>query len=487
MISELSTYHDIRAIGIIRAFVAQTARFFGANDTEISQLELAAEKASSFIINALLPDADEAFKIVCQPFSHGLRFLFENRGLPVDEENLPVYDSKNPGDSMEGLPFFLIENVTDSVRFRNRGNEGWVLEFEKRLQTFRSLETANDIDPEILKACAKEKLVLDIAAPEDAYSLVKLTYFTYRYSYVKEIFYYRKALEEALQSRQIIAFVGKNPHGEVVINSAFFRSDACDAIAEAGMLMSRPEYRMNRALLRLTRMQYDFVTEGKEGLRVLYSKLVTSHTRSQRLLAAYRFTPTALKLSVHDQAEFVGLETDEEHRESLLYALTAPNGFAPATLFVPQNHLEITQTLLAPLKSITLSTQSRAPQTAQTAIDVKSDEEERYASVTIKTFGQDWAKTLRQTLHRLDTQGVITVHLHLPAHAPLPENLDEILFDLELLYSGAVIKTLEKWELVYTLLQGQRFDFEAMQLHEPNAKALRDYIQTQYRRLKEEM
>ena len=125
MTTQLSTYHDIQALGIIRAFVAETARFFGADSHEVQQLELASEEAAAFIISALIPDKDEHFTITCQPLAHGLSFDFEIKGIPVDEENLPVYDSKNPTDSMEGLSFFLIESLTNAVQFRNRGSEGW--------------------------------------------------------------------------------------------------------------------------------------------------------------------------------------------------------------------------------------------------------------------------------------------------------------------------------------------------------------------------
>ena len=485
MTSELSTYHDIRAISIIRTFVAETGRFFGASESEVQQLELASEEAAAFIINALLPDADENFKISCKPFVQGLAFHFENRGLPVDEENMPVYDSKNPSDSLDGLPFFLIESVTDAVRFQNRGNEGWVLVFEKRLAAFRSLKPEEEHDPEVLKRCAKEKLAITIATPSDAYDLVKLTYFTYRYSYVKEVFYYRKALEEAIRSEKIIAFIGKNAQGEVVINSAFFRSPHCDAIAEAGMLMSRPEYRMNRALLRLTRMQLQYIKEGGSGLRVMYSKLVTAHTRSQRLLVAYNFYPTALKLSVHDQAEFVGLETHEVGRESLLYALTAPNGFEPAILYVPKKHKNITERLLAPMEVISLSTETAEVREEETCIAVEKVDEDRYATVTVETMGKDWLKEIRKQLHLLDSDGIITVHLHLPADQPLPEEFDSDLFKLELFYSGVILKTMQRWELVYTLLQGQHFDFSTVALHEEDAQALRDYMHEEYLLVKE--
>lgn len=485
MTTQLSTYHDIRAIAIIRTFVAETGRFFGADDTEVHQLKLASEEAAAFIISALIPDKDENFNIICETIEHGLRFYFEIKGIPLDEENMPMYDSANPTDSLDGLPFFLIESVTDTVKFQNKGNDGWVLVFEKRFKTFHSLEVMNEVDPEILERCGKEKLPITLATAEDAYDLVKLTYFTYRYSYAKQIFYYRKELEEAIISGKIIAFIGKNHMDEVVINSAFFRSSYCDAIAESGMLMSRPEYRRNRALLRLTRMQWNYVKEGDSGIRVLYSKLVTAHTRSQRLLTAYHFIPTALKLSIHDQANFVGLDTEEVGRESLLYALTAPNGFEPTILYVPSQHRQMTMKLLESVDVIDISTQTGTLQNRDTTGTVETEEEDRYATIGIEELGKDWFKWLRDHLHSCDNDGIITIHLHIPADHPLPEDLESKLHSLKLFYSGVTMKTMQRWELVYTLLQGQHFDFDAVSLYEESAIALHDYMRQEYMILKE--
>ncbi len=485
MNTHLSTYHDIHAIGIIRSFVAETGRFFGANEAEVQQLELAAEEAAAFIINALLPDKDEAFKITCTPIVQGLRFDFENKGLPVDEENLPVYDSLNPSASMDGLPFFLIERLTDAVQFQNRGSDGWALVFEKRFKSFKSLKLDVEIDEEKLKRCAKEKLNITIAEPSDTYDLLKLTYFTYRYSYVKEIFYYRKELEDAIKNGKIISFIGKNHDNEVVINSAFFRSPHCDLLAEAGMLMSRPEYRMNRALLRLTRMQLQYIKEEKSSLRVLYSNLVTAHTKSQRLLMVYNFVPTALKLSVHDQAEFVGLETEETRRESLLYTITAPNGFDATTIYTPEKHLEMTASLMKPIEVITLSSETRTITSEHTTGSIEKYEEDRYGVINMEDFGKDWVKWIRKHLHTLDNDGIITVHIHLPADQPLPEILDSKLWDMEFFYSGIIMKTMQRWELVYTLLQGQHFSFDDVNLEEEPAKVLRDSMHKAYLTLKE--
>jgi len=321
MITHLSTYHDLRTIGIIRAFVAETGRFFGANDTEVQQLELAAEEAAAFIITALQPDKNEQFEIDAEPIANGLCFFFRNKGMPVDEDNLPVYNSQNPEDSLAGLPFHLLESLTDTIRFHNEGNAGWVLIFEKRFVNFISLQTSPPIAAAVIAANTKEQLAVCVAKPADAYEIVKLTYLTYRYSYVKSVFYYRKELEEAIASERVIAFVAKNAKGEVVINSAYFRSPHCDLIAEAGMLMSRPEYRKNRALLSVSKMQAQYLKD-EVGLQVSYAQLITAHTKSQRLTLAFHFIPTALKLSLHDQVEFVGSETNTTRRKKQLLVRT---------------------------------------------------------------------------------------------------------------------------------------------------------------------
>ena len=487
MITHLSTYHDLRAIGIIRAFVAETGRYFGADETEAQQLELAAEEAAAFIVNNLQPDKGEHFEIDAEPIENGLRFHFRNKGMPVDEENLPVYDSRNPEDSMAGLSFFLLESLTDALQFRNEGNKGWVLLFEKRFRRFRPLEAAPPIDAATIDTCAKEKLEVTLAKPSDAYDIVKLTYLTYRYTYVKPIFYFRKELEEAIASGRVIAFVAKNRAEEVVVNSAYFRSPHCDAVAEAGMLMSRPEYRKNRALLRVSRMQVQYLKEGGGGLRVAYAKLVTGHTKSQQLVQAYRFVPTALKPSVHDQAEFVGIDTDEVRRESLLYAVLAPNGLDPVTIHLPARHLEMTRTLLESFDDIGFCTESKAPARETSEFTVEKHDSDRYAIVTIDQMGRDWQEGLRRHLKELGEDGIITVNLHIPADAPLPPGFDETMKKFRLIYSGTVVKTMKKWELVYTLLQGQHFDFDAVRLSDPRAIKLLEYMRAELAELEERL
>jgi len=115
---------------------------------------------------------------------------------------------------------------------------------------------------------------------------------------------------------------------------------------------------------------------------------------------------------------------------------------------------------------------------------VEKEKEDRHGSITITTLGQDWHQWLRHHLNVCDNDGLITIHLNIPADQPLPDNLDKKLFEMGLFFSGVMMKTMQRWELVYTLLQGQHFDFDTINLAEDKAITLREYMRAQYSALK---
>jgi anti-sigma regulatory factor (Ser/Thr protein kinase) len=484
MITQLSTYHDLRAIPVIRAFVLETGRYFGANDEEAMQLELAAEEAAAFIINAFRPEPDEPFEIESDlDPDAGFVVRLRNRGIPVDEEHLPTYDSRNPHASSAGLPLFLLEKMTDSITLQNEGTNGWVLILRKKLSNAQTTQTVIKkaaADPAL---CAKEKLEVGMATPEDAYGIVKLTYQTYHYSYAKTVFYYPEILRQAIADGSVVIFIARNNAGEIVVISSYIRSASSHKIAEAGMLMSHPDYRQNRALLRVSRMQSRYLKDSEHEMRVAYANLVTTHIRSQKLVKAYGFVPTAVILSVHDQSEFIGIDSGMHKRESLLYAVFAPNGLEAATIYLPQQHQSITENILQPFENLRCNTASQIPEKENSEFMVNRIESEQRAELAFETIGQDWYELLRKSVRDLKADGYITLHLKLPADRPLPQELDASLENLQFFYTGVMIKTMNRWQLIYTALHAQRFTFSDIAIYDPNAHQLLDSIRESYTRL----
>ena len=488
MITRLETYHDLRAIPVIRGFVLENALYFGASEQEARQLELAAEEASAFIINAFKPEADEPFEIECECDGKSeLFFRFRNRGIPVDEENLPTYDSQNPNDSLEGLPLFLLEEMTDSMSLKNEGKKGWVLFFQKRILNLQIPQAQPKAGEAEIALCSKERLEVGLAEPEDAYGIVKLTYQTYHYSYAKTIFYYPEILKQAIADGNVIVFVAKNAKGEVVVNSAYWRSPFCREMVEAGMLMSAPEYRKNRSLLRISRSQVRFLKNAERGVRVAFSNLVTTHTHSQKLVKAYGFVPTALKLSVHEQADFIGIDSGEKRRESLLYALFAPHDLEPTIIHLPTRWHEITAALLQDFEAVQIEDKSARPEQNRSELIVNRIEAEQRTDLIFESMGKDWLDCLHKAVRELKADGYITFHLRLPSDQPLPPDLEEGLGRLRFFYSGVILKTLEQWELLYTALYAQRFDFDAIVLADERGIKLLNSIKVAYAELEDQV
>ncbi len=86
-------------------------------------------------------------------------------------------------------------------------------------------------------------------------------------------------------------------------------------------------------------------------------------------------------------------------------------------------------------------------------------------------------------MRELDADGYITIHLRMSADAPLPPSFETSLMKLDFFYCGILIKNMQCWELLYTALQGQRFDFDTIALSDERSKVLKHYMYDNYKRV----
>ena len=135
---KLETTYNLQVIPIIRNFIVETAKFYGAASRESADLENAIEEAAEHIITNYPQDSDGFFAISCEtePEKRLLRIILGNKGLPIDAKNIPEYVIENPEDSIDGLKFFLIKKFTDNFYFVNCGADGWQTVLEKQLLNF---------------------------------------------------------------------------------------------------------------------------------------------------------------------------------------------------------------------------------------------------------------------------------------------------------------------------------------------------------------
>ena len=478
---ELKTFCDVRAISVIKDFVISAAGYFGASSKECKDLELASEEAAEHIISNHPVGSSEFFEVSCEGINGILKVIFSNKGVPVNENNIPVYMADNPADSLDGLQFFIIRKLTDNFYFHNCGSDGWQTIIEKKIANFTGVEVHQDESDIDLSVHSKEKLTVDLAAPEDAYEITKLAYFTYRYTYAKTIFYYPEMLKEAIENRSVISFVVKNSSGEIVGHSAYMRSPYCREIAEAGGMMSMPEYRKTLGMMRLVKKQHNYPYEEHFDVTIVESNLITAHTGSQRITRTFKFAPMALKISVHDRAEFLDIDEVVGPRETLLYSIWVPHEMKATTIFIPEVHFDIVDMLIKNADIPLEIKRSTLPAVAEKGtFNIETKPEYGLATVMVEEIGVKWRKNLKSLSRDLSSEGFQTIHLKIPIWDPLPADVDSELKAAGFFFSGIIPRTPSKWLMIYTYLSGQKMDFSGINVCDETAVKLKDYIEQCY-------
>lgn len=480
----LKTYYKVAFLPIIVSFVTETARCLGGTQKELSELGMAAEEAGMHIIDHYPGNGlDEQFEVICEPLADGLRVVLSNMGLPVNQEALPRYEAAQPEETIDGLGLFLIEKMVDRFEFVNQGRSGWRTVMFKRLARMKAPQLPAEEEAADL-ALSREKLRIMRAGQEHVPGIVELAYRNYGYSYSKEVFYYVDQLRAALHDGRVKSYIALNPDDRVVGQMALLQSSACPDIAEAGAMMVQPEYRRSMGLLQLIKFVSQVLKDPQEAPLVVEANLVTTHTMSQKICTMFHFTPMALKLSVHGRALFKSIaEEADEQRETLLHAISVTRPVAPARLFVPVEHAEITRRLfshagLAP--EFPAGSHQQLPDT--TLLTLETHQEEGYTTILVREPGTDFASQLRARLFDLEAAGIKTVYIRFPGWLPQPDELEKETRALRIFFSGWVVEAPDRWWLQYTRLIAQRFDFDRIQLCDPLAFELRDYVATSFQK-----
>jgi anti-sigma regulatory factor (Ser/Thr protein kinase) len=459
-------------------FIAGLARTLGASDKEVFDLSIASEEAGAYII-ARYPDNGfaEQFEVICEVTGDGLQVVFSNMGLPIDPRALPRYTVEQPEETIDGLGLFLIEKLLDRFEFVNQGRKGWRSVLYKRFAAPTTLADQHAANADDL-AAGRERLQIQVAEARHVAGIVELAYRNYRYSYSKAIFYYPEKLQRAIDSGEVIAYVAVTAEDRVVGQMAMLRPPNAAGVVELGALMVQPEFRRSKGLLQLIKAVTRGARELGEEAVMGEANLVTSHTQSQKIGALFAFAPMALKLAVHDRARFMQLtEESDGQRETLLHTVLVNQPLPPITLFAPVEHHAITRRLFKNA-GITIELASCDKQSPPPLTQWRKErhEEDAYSILSITQPGADLTTVLRQQLYELESDGMKTVYIRMAGWQWQPTTLGSDLRAQRLFFSGWVVATPQQWWLQYTRLFGQRFDFNCIQLCDPVAVELRDYI-----------
>jgi len=120
----------------IRDFVGEAARQVGFSDKEIYSIQLAADEASSNIIeHAYAGITDGKLEIECDAFDGGLKIVMRDQGKSFNPSSVPEPNVKADLSERKigGLGMYLMRKLMDEVTYESSAGSGNVLIMVKRM------------------------------------------------------------------------------------------------------------------------------------------------------------------------------------------------------------------------------------------------------------------------------------------------------------------------------------------------------------------
>lgn len=462
-------------IGAIAVFVRNCAAAAGVPASATNCLELAAEEIAVMIIEKFPLAEHSAVAAKFTAYFDAVQLAFVNQGLPMTAEHTAEFELNRK----------IIYGVMDTCEFLNLGNDGWKIVAEKKVplntQLFAPPETSVEAHKQNVSRRDKTKVQIVRATPEMAEQITNLTYLTYRYSESEDFFYYPEKLAAMLAHEEIISFVGVTDSGEVVAHgAAIFEGE----MLVYGGLMIAPSFRHGRIMLDLQRVADEFMTRVYGEKWGISAYAVTGHAVSQHVLDRVNLKPTGLTFSAEERFNFVGMQAIPPQRES--YLICARGAAREFTLWIPQTVATIAEKIFATLGD---KPSFHFAETANNDVCLpeKTEFTDNFAEVfrqkTHVVPGRDFAAAMGAHIFAPNDNLIKTATFFIPTWLPLPSDFAEVMRKNRLFFSGFLPVAANQWEMIYTCIYRQKFDFSEVKTYHPLAKELVEFAESEYTRI----
>jgi anti-sigma regulatory factor (Ser/Thr protein kinase)/predicted N-acetyltransferase YhbS len=499
--SVLTIPNDPSFLSLVRAYAMGAAAQVGFDDADSRAIRRAVDEACTHIIQtAFEPGEEQELSISCQRFPGGLKVAIADKGLPFDPASIRSYDASGGLDrDLSGLPFYLMQQAVDEVRFVNKGWEGKELQLTKYLkvphvETYFTEEELRPYDEQVEPAPPME-YICRLLEPGDAVEVARCIYKTYGYTYPGEHLYYPERVVAMNRSGNLVSVVAVTEAGEVIGHCAL-SGHAGDPVMELAQAVVKPAHRGRGILKELSNL---LAREAQQrDLAGLYVVAVTIHPYSQRVALKHGMHESAILLAYAPQhAKMKGFA--DEHlpqRESVVYAYMSLRREPAHLVFAPDHHRSIIERIyhnlglereFAPAEGSALHTDASQmlPAIPRFDLSTKVVSALGYAVIEVTRCGPGIEQEVKNRLRDLCQEGAAVVYLHLPlgdAHTPvLCQRLEQAGF----FFSGVQPRPAQPAGaqgarcgdvLCLQYLNGPLIDYDRLQLYSDFGKELLAYI-----------
>jgi anti-sigma regulatory factor (Ser/Thr protein kinase)/predicted N-acetyltransferase YhbS len=499
--SILTIPNDTVYLPVICAYVKAVAAQLGFDDADIGDIRLAVDEACAHIIEtAFEPGEEQNLIISCQRHPSGLRVTIADKGMPFDPRSIQAYDAHGgPDRELSGLPFYLIQQTMDEVRFVNKGCEGKELQLTKYLkvpsvETYFTWEELRPYDTTV-ESAPPAKYTYRLMEATDAIEIAKCVYKTYGYTYPGEHVYYPERLVTMNQSGELVSAVALTESGEVVGHCAL-SGQADELVMEVCQAVVAPAHRGRGVMKELVDLMVKRARQ--HGLAGLFVMAVTVHPFSQRATYRYGFRESAVLLAYGPRNVKFKKIADQQlpQRETMVYGYQPLREDAPSRIFPPPHHRSMITRIYDYLGLVRepaypegthLSIESRlsTPKASRLSLSTRIKSALGIALMDIVGYGPGIEQEVKGKLRDLCYEGIAVVYLNLPLGEPQTAKTCQHFEDLGFFFSG-ILPRPAKWIspegtkngdwLCLQYLNGPRIDYDLLHIHSDFGGELVRYI-----------
>ena len=283
--SVLTIPNDTSYLPTVGACVMAEAARLGFDEADIGDIRLAVDEACTHIIEtAFEPGEEQNLTISCQRHPSRLKVTIADKGMPFDPRSIQEYDAHSGLDrKLSGLPFYLIQQTMDEVRFINKGWGGKELQLTKYvkvpdIESYFHQEELRPYDTAVEPA-PPGKYEYRLMEAADAIEIARCVYKTYAYTYPGEHVYYPERVVTMSQSGEMTSAVAVTETGEVIGHCALSGQPG-DPVMEVSQAVVAPAHRRRGVMQELVDL---LMKEAHQrDLAGLFVVAVTIHPFSQR-------------------------------------------------------------------------------------------------------------------------------------------------------------------------------------------------------------
>ncbi len=494
--STLIIPNDVSYLPHVGAYVTAAAAQLGFDEADSGEVRLAVDEACTHVIEtAFEPGEEQELAISCRRFPGGLEVTVADKGLPFDPGSIAQYDAGGGLDrDLSGLPFYLIQQSMDEVRFINKGWEGKEIRLTKYLkspgvETYFTEEELLPYDTAAEPAPACE-YTYRLMEPADAVEIARCVYKTYGYTYPGEHVYYPERVLAMNQTGEMVSAVAATETGEVIGHCALSGQPG-DRAMEVSQAVVAPAHRGRGILQKLMDLLVD--QARPRGLVGLYVHAVTIHPFSQRVCLKYGFRESAVLLGYAPSRVRMKRFADDHlpQRETVVYGYQPLHEPPRSVVFLPDHHRPMVARIYhnlgleRELASPEDADRSGAPVASRFDVSTKAMSALGIAVMEVGSYGPGIEQEVKGKLRDLGHEGIAAVYLKLPLGDAQTALFCERFEELSFFFCGVQIRPAEpaaphgeagRDVLCLQYLNGPRMDYDLLQIHSDFGKELVAYI-----------